>query len=48
MNELTAFAEKLEWMVRFLYGVRRVLAAATSEEEAAAWTEWLAEERWVA
>lgn len=45
MNELAAFAERLEWMARFFYGVRRVLAAATSEEEAAAWMEWLSENR---
>lgn len=45
MGDLTrAFALQIEWYVRYYYGVRRALAAATSEEEAAAWMEWMSEE----
>lgn len=38
-NELTAFASLIQWYARFYSGLRRVIAAVTSEEEAAAWIE---------
>jgi hypothetical protein len=41
MNELKAFAAKLVWTVHYLRGVRRAIALASSEEEAAAWMEWM-------
>jgi len=43
-DSLAMFAVRLEWYARFYQGLRRVLADATSEEEAVAWLEYLREE----
>ena len=39
--KLRKFAVRLEWGVRFWQGVRQAIALASSEEEAAAWMEWM-------
>jgi len=44
MKTLKGATDFLVWTVWFWYGVRRLLALATSEEEAVAWMEFLHQE----
>lgn len=39
-----AFVARLKWQACYYHGLRRAIAAATSEEEAAAWLEHIADE----